>query len=197
MQNRISRLVVIGGGLLLTLGILLHFLRYSFGMQVPSGVLLVTRVLFLALLFLYAVRQRSLTTWILIAMLAGIECGYDLPAISQKLEVVSEIFLRLIKTIIAPLLFGTLVAGIAGHSNMKQLGRIGWKSILYFEAVTTVALFIGLAAINITRAGIGIHLPATVATQGLPTVAPQTAHDLILHIFPENIARAVAEGNVL
>ena len=92
-------------------------------------------------------------------MLAGMEFGHDLPSIATDLDVLSLIFLRLIKTIIAPLLFGTLVVGIAGHADLKQTGRLGWKSILYFEIVTTIALFIGLAAINISRAGVGLKLP--------------------------------------
>ena len=130
-------------------------------------------------------------------MLAGIEFGYDLPAFALKLDILSQIFLRLIKTIIAPLLFGTLVVGIAGHSNLKQVGRMGWKSILYFEIITTIALFIGLAAINISRAGIGIHLPADAAQEAMKIPVKQSFNDVILHIFPENIAKSVAEGNIL
>src|SRR5215470_1923838 len=102
-------------------------------------------------LVLYGVLRRSLTTWILVAMVVGAEVGHDWPAIGISLRVLSQIFLRLIKTIIAPLLFGTLVVGIAGHSNLKQVGRMGVKALVYFEAVTTLALFIGLAAINLTR----------------------------------------------
>jgi proton glutamate symport protein len=102
----------------------------------------------------------------------------------------------MIKTIIAPLLFATLVFGIAGHSDLKQVGRMGWKSILYFEVVTTIALFIGLAAINISKAGMGISMP-TGAHEELEKVPPQTLNDIILHIFPENIAKSIAEGQVL
>src|SRR5205809_7437860 len=97
---------------------------------------------------LLAIKRRSLTTWILISMFIGVELGFSFPEISLKLNVLSGIFLRLIKTIIAPLLFATLVVGIAAHSNLKQVGRMGLKAILYFEIVTTVALFIGLGAIN-------------------------------------------------
>ena len=92
-------------------------------------------------------------------MLIGVEIGLDFPVFSQNLKVLSQIFLRLVKTIIAPILFATLVVGIAGHSSLKQVGRMGWKSILYFEVVTTIALFIGLLAINISGAGKGILLP--------------------------------------
>ena len=88
-------------------------------------------------------KRNNLTTWILFSMVIGAEFGYDFPEVATQLKVVSKIFLKLIKTIIAPLIFGTLVVGIAGHANLKQVGRMGWKSILYFEVVTTLALFIG------------------------------------------------------
>ncbi|MGE3826036.1 MAG: cation:dicarboxylase symporter family transporter, partial [Bacteroidia bacterium] len=109
----------------------------------PPLALTVFRWLALSTLIYYAIVRKSLTTTILISMVIGVEVGLDFPEFSQNLKVLSQIFLRLIKTIIAPLLFATLVYGIAGHSNLKQVGRMGWKSILYFEVVTTIALFIG------------------------------------------------------
>ncbi|MFN8294276.1 MAG: cation:dicarboxylase symporter family transporter [Chitinophagales bacterium] len=154
------------------------------------------RILAILPLLWFGYKKKSLTAWIFISMLIGIEVGYDFPEFSQNLKILSKIFLRLIKTIIAPLLFGTLVVGIAGHSNLKQVGRMGWKSILYFEFVTTLALFIGLAAINFTQAGNGIQLPPSAAHETLPTVK-QSFEEVILHTFPENIAKAVAEGAVL
>ncbi len=158
--------------------------------------LLYLRLLALLPIVYFGYRRKSLTVWILVSMLIGVEIGYDFPVFSQNLKVVSQIFLKLIKTIIAPLLFGTLVYGIAGHSNIKQVGRMGWKSILYFEVVTTIALFIGLAAINLTQAGVGIQLPPVTGVDQLPVVK-QTFTDVLLHTFPENIAKAVAEGAVL
>src|SRR5262249_16992910 len=104
-------------------------------------------------------------------------------------------FLQLIKVIIAPLLFGTLVSGIAGHSDVKSTLRMGVKSIVYFEVVTTLALLIGLAAINISKAGVGVHLAGAAAASPAPARPP--ASEIILHIFPENIAKSVAEGQVL
>jgi len=130
-------------------------------------------------------------------MVIGAEFGHDFPAIASELKVVSKIFLKLIKTIIAPLIFGTLVVGIAGHANLKQVGRMGWKSILYFEVATTIALFIGLVAINISKAGVGIKLPPTTDTHTLDVPPPSTWDEIILHIFPENIAKSIAEGQVL
>jgi proton glutamate symport protein len=144
----------------------------------------------------YAVPRRSLTTWILVSMIVGAEIGHDWPAIGVNLRVLSQIFLRLIKTIIAPLIFSTLVVGIAGHSNLKQVGRMGVKSLIYFEAVTTIALFIGLAAINISKAGVGVQPPAVMPHADAQGVK-QTAADVILHVFPENVAKSVAEGQVL
>jgi proton glutamate symport protein len=126
----------------------------------------------------------------------GASIGYDWPHTAANLQVLSAIFLRLIKTIVAPLIFATLVVGIAGHSNVKQVGRMGIKALIYFEVITTLALFIGLAAINISQAGAGIPQPT--GTVAAPASAPpQKFSDIILHGFPENIAKSVAEGQVL
>ncbi|WP_423148305.1 dicarboxylate/amino acid:cation symporter [Rubrolithibacter danxiaensis] len=163
---------------------------------VPSAILVTVRWLAIASLFFYGIKKKSLTTWILISMVVGASIGHDLPHIALNLQVLSKIFLKLIKTIVAPLLFATLVHGIAGHANLKQVGRMGWKSIVYFEAVTTIALFIGLAAINISKAGVGIKVPPGLHEE-LPKVEAQTATDILLHIFPENIAKSIAEGQIL
>ncbi|MFZ0911711.1 MAG: cation:dicarboxylase symporter family transporter [Candidatus Korobacteraceae bacterium] len=150
----------------------------------------------LAALVVYGCLRRTLTAWIFIAMLLGAAVGHDFPNAATNLRVLALIFLRLIKTIIAPLIFGTLVVGIAGHSNLRQVGRLGLRSIIYFEIVTTIAIFLGLAAINISKAGVGVHLPAAPATETVP-VNKLSAQDTILHIFPENIAKSVADGAVL
>ncbi|MBM3403646.1 MAG: cation:dicarboxylase symporter family transporter [Bacteroidetes bacterium] len=152
---------------------------------------------FLFILILFAISRNTLTTYILVSMLLGAEFGHQLPGIAVHLNVIGKIFLRLIKTIIAPLLFGTLVVGIAGHANLRQIGRLGWKSIIYFEVVSTIALFIGLAAINISQAGIGVNVPANIETSQVPVIQKQSWEDIILHIFPENIARSIYEGQVL
>ncbi len=148
------------------------------------------------LLILFAIQKKSLTTWILISMVIGTEIGLNFPEFSQNLRVLSQIFLRLIKTIIAPILFATLVVGIAGHSNLKQVGRMGWKSILYFEVVTTIALVIGVLAINISKAGVGIVIPQGFE-QDLPEAKPQTWDETILHVFPENFIKSIYHGDVL
>src|SRR6266850_6521676 len=155
------------------------------------------RWLVVAALILFAARRRSLTTWILVAVVAGAVFGLDFPQAATELRILSTIFIRLIRTIIAPLLFATLVVGIAGHSNLKQVGRMGIKALVYFEIVTTLALFIGWAAISISRAGVGITLPPPAPGEQIAPPAAQTWQDIVLHIFPENIAKAVADGEVL
>ena len=165
---------------------------------IPPQVLFTSRWVVIACLILYALVRRSLTTWILVSMVVGTEFGHDWPGVGQHARVLSLIFLKLIKTIIAPLLFATLVYGIAGHPDLKKVGRLGIKSLIYFEVVTTIALFIGLAAINISGAGLGIIPPETgPAAADLPTVQKQSGRDVILHVFPENIAKSIAEGQVL
>lgn len=165
-------------------------------LSVPAWLQLSSRWVAIGSLVAYALLRRSLTAWILVSMVVGAEIGHDWPAVAVNLRLLSLIFLRLIKTIIAPLIFATLVVGIAGHHDLKQVGRMGIKALVYFEVVTTVALFIGLAAINVSRAGVGIQLPPTAKTEQL-AAAKQTAPDVILHVFPENIAKSIAEGQVL
>ena len=165
-------------------------------LSVPAWLQLVSRWVAIGGLVAYALLRRSLTAWILVSMVVGAEIGHDWPVVAVNLRLLSLIFLRLIKTIIAPLIFATLVVGIAGHHDLRQVGRMGIKALVYFEVVTTVALFIGLAAINVSRAGVGIQLPPTAKTEQL-AAAKQTAPDVILHVFPENIAKSIAEGQVL
>lgn len=164
--------------------------------ELPHGLLPVFRwaVAFFALGF--ALKKKSLTHWIFVSMVVGTVVGYELPEVAKNLNVLSKIFMKLVKCVIAPLLLGTLLTGIAGHSNMKQLGRLGLKALIYFEIVTTFALLIGLAAINLTEAGKGIIQNPEMASD-IPKLAPKSASEIILHIFPENIARSIAEGEVL
>jgi proton glutamate symport protein len=144
----------------------------------------------------WAYRRRTLTAWILVSMLVGAEIGHDFPAVGVGMRLLSQVFIRMIKTIIAPLLFATLVVGIAGHPNLRHVGRMGVKALLYFEVVTTLALLIGLAAINLTQAGVGVQAPPELLAAGV-TGAKQTMSEVVLHAFPENVAKAVAEGQVL
>ncbi len=193
MNKRKSAILVF---IVLTITAIIHLIDvYNFNSISPLF-LRVLRWVFIATLALFAIYKQSLTTWILTSMVIGIEIGLDYPVFAQNLKVLSQIFLRMVKTIIAPILFSTLVVGIAGHSDLKQVGRMGWKSILYFEVVTTLALIIGLLAINISQAGVGIHIPPGFH-QDLPEAAPQTWQDVVLHIFPENIVKSIYNGDVL
>ena len=174
----------------------LHVLNYQLNIAIQQEVLFVSRWLFVLSMSIFAWQKKSLTTWILTAMIIGTEIGLDFPAFSQNLQFLSKIFLRLVKTIVAPLLFATLVVGIAGHGNLKQVGRMGWKSILYFEVVTTLALVIGLFFINLTKAGVGIIVPEGLL-KDLPEAKIKTWQDHIIDIFPENIVKSIYDGNVL
>ncbi|OJY90945.1 MAG: dicarboxylate/amino acid:cation symporter [Sphingobacteriales bacterium 40-81] len=206
---------------------ILHFIHFENWITLPEQLLFISRWIVIVSLVVFALYKKSLTTWILVAMAVGVELGLDFPAFTLNLQFLSKIFLRLVKTIVAPLLFSTLVVGIASHSNLKQVGRMGWKSILYFEVVTTFALVIGIIFINITKAGEGITVPEKLLKelphssekqmqekmiavldsahiahppdllQRLPDTAPKTWQDHILDIFPENIIKSIYEGNVL
>ncbi len=181
---------------LLAVAALLHVTNFYGGLSIPEIVLIGSRWITWVFVILFAIKKRSLTTWILVSMIIGIELGLNFPDFSQNLQVLSQIFLRLIKTVIGPILFATLVVGIAGHSDLKQVGRMGWKSILYFEVVTTLALVIGIIAINLSQAGAGIVLPEGF-NQDLPEAKPQTWQQVVVHVFPENIIKSIYHGDVL
>ena len=143
-----------------------------------------------------ALKRLSLTAWIFIGMAAGVALGAFAPGVARQLGPISAIFLRLIRSIIAPLIFGTLVYGIAGGGDLKRMGRIGLKAIVYFEVVTTFALFLGLAAVNLVRPGVGMKLAQTSAEAALPHERP-SAGSTIEHVFPASIIDAMARGDVL
>lgn len=194
-QKSLYTLIFIG----FTIAVILGLVDYYEVAEIPDAVHNGVRWLTLLLMVVLGFMRRSLTTWIVISMFVGVELGFSLPAFSKELNVLSGIFLRLIKTIISPLIFATLVVGIAAHSNLKQVGRMGLKAILYFEIVTTVALFIGLAAINLTKAGEGAQLVQveTAQVDKAGQLLKQEKKNHLLEIFPENLAKAVAEGQVL
>ncbi|MBN8731416.1 MAG: cation:dicarboxylase symporter family transporter [Acidobacteria bacterium] len=140
--------------------------------------------------------RLSLTAWIFVGMAAGIALGAAAPEVARQLTPVSAIFLRLIKSIIAPLLFGTLVAGIAGSGSVKAMGRIGLKSIVYFEIVTTIALVLGLSAVNLVKPGEGMRLERTAAEAAVSAKPPDLA-GILEHTFPSSVIDAMAKGEVL
>jgi proton glutamate symport protein len=142
------------------------------------------------------VKRLSLTAWIFAGMAAGVALGLAAPGFAQHLAPAGNVFLRLIKSIIAPLLFGTLVYGIAGAGSLKAMGRIGLKALVYFELVTTVALFLGLGVVNLLRPGDGVKLEKTAAESTLAAPAPGAAA-FLEHLFPSSIVDAMARGEVL
>ena len=178
----------------------LIFLIESALPTMDSTLFKVLRYLIIAYLFLISFKRKKLSLWIFSSMILGVEVGMDFPVFALEMERFGKIFLRLIKSLVAPLIFATLVVGIAGHSNLKQVGRIGLKSILYFELVTTIALFIGLLAINISKAGVGVHVEARAQDKekSVELLAQKTEHkDHFVEIFPENFAKSMVENQVL
>lgn len=162
-----------------------------------------------------AIARRNLTTWILTCLVLGVFVGLDFPNIAMAMQPLSQGFIKLVKTIVGPILFATLVFGIAGHADLKSVGRMAWKSMLYFVCATTCAIFIGLFVINLTKAGVGVDV-ANMPHEVLPKTAGLTTGDALAleHIdesthwlykfnvfvrdtFPENIVKSVYENKVL
>ena len=143
-----------------------------------------------------AVQRRSLLVWTFLAMLAGAVLGADAPNVAEQMKFVGDIFLRLIRMIVAPLIFGGIVTGIAGHGELKGVGRVAIKSIVFFEVVTTIGLVIGWIAINLSQAGVGVALPAA-GQATVPYTHSEGWQQILLNIFPENIAQAVAQNQIL
>src|SRR5690349_2732935 len=153
-QNRVGLITL----LFITVAALLGVLKDFNVVNVPDNVMMAIRWILAIELVVYAIMRKNLTTWILVCMVLGIFVGIDYPHVAVALQPLSKGFIKLVKTIVGPILFGTLVYGIAGHSDLKQVGRMAWKSMLYFYFATTVALFVGLAAINISQAGVGVKI---------------------------------------
>ncbi|MGD0442861.1 MAG: cation:dicarboxylase symporter family transporter [Edaphobacter sp.] len=193
LKTKSERFLLLSAMVLFPAGIALGLAQ-----QPLSHIGIALRCAAIGLLSVFAWQRRSLTAWIFVAMVAGAELGFDAPAVAVNLRVFSDIFLRLIKTIVAPLILATLITGIAGHGDLKSVGRMGLKSLLYFEVATTLALVIGLIAINLSHAGVGLTLHASASSsEPIPASAPIRWQDFLLHIFPENIAKSVAEGQIL
>jgi len=147
---------------------------------------------------LRALRNLSLTWWIFIGMGLGIAIGWTAPEFAATLKPLSNVFLRMIKSVVVPIIFGTLVIGIAGHGDdLKRIGRLAVKSISYFWLMTSVALAIGLIAVNITRPGVGVILPRPDPHAPIPVPAPTTFGGFLEHIVPRSIFEAAADNEVL
>jgi proton glutamate symport protein len=142
-------------------------------------------------------RKPSLMNWTFVAMAAGVELGVDAPHFAAQLRLPGDLFLRLIRMIVAPLLFATITTGIAGHKELKSVGRVAIKALIYFEVVTTLGLLIGTVAMNLSGAGWGITVPPSPEGVVPAAAAPQGWQQIVLNIFPENIAQAVAQNQIL
>lgn len=199
----------------ITLAIIVTFL-YEFNfVDISPNIMIGVRWVSASVLFLNALTRRNLTTWILTCLVIGVFVGLDFPDLAVALHPLSQGFIKLVKTIVGPILFATLVFGIAGHSDLKSVGRMAWKSMLYFLCATTCAIFIGLAVINITKAGAGVDI-AQMPHEELPATSALTETDqkvlddisenvhgvfkfaaFIRDSFPENIVKSVYENKVL
>ena len=186
-------------GALLFLGICaaaLWFAGVAAGFLHATALGIILRVIGLALAAVICVKRSSLLSWTLLSMLAGVELGLDAPHAAVQARFLGDLFLRLIRMIISPLLFATITTGIAGHGQLRSIGRVALKALVYFEVVTTLGLIIGAAAMYVSGAGWGIALPA--ATAAVPVAQPpQSWQTILLNIFPENIAQAVAQNQIL
>ena len=149
----------------------------------------------------------STTTQIFIGLVVGIGIGYLWPSsdvngvhvagAAENIKPIADAFLRMIKMIIAPLLFSTLVLGIAGTGDLKAMGRIGLKAIIYFEVATTIALFLGLGLVNVFQPGAGVQVTVTQSIADLASKRPLTGWELLTHLFPTSVVQAMAEGEIL
>ena len=144
-------------------------------------------------------RVPGITTQIFIGLLLGVLVGYLWPGLGVAIKPLADAFLRMIKMIIAPLLFATLVVGIAGTGDITSMGRIGLKAVVYFEAATTIALFLGLAIVNIFKPGAGLAMPIGADTAAAAAMAQNQQHawDIFLHLFPTSVIDAMARGDIL
>jgi proton glutamate symport protein len=189
-SNRSLTILMAVAGVLFAAGMATGLLQW------PSALGLALRWGAIVLLLPFAARRRSLLVWTFFAMLAGAELGVDAPRIAAQTHFLGDIFLRLIRMIVAPLIFAGIATGIAGHSELRSVGRVALKSLIFFEVVTTFGLILGAVAIDFTQAGAGVALPVVTGVAA-PASHPQGWQQILLNIFPENIAKAVAENQIL
>jgi aerobic C4-dicarboxylate transport protein len=145
---------------------------------------------------------RHLYAQVLCAIVLGILLGYFYPEVGEQMKPLGDAFIKLIKMLIAPIIFCTVVHGIASMEDMKKVGRVGLKALIYFEAMTTLALVIGLIVVNLWQPGVGMNVdPATLDTKGIETYAAkaeeQSTVEFLLHIIPATVVGAFAEGEIL
>jgi len=190
-KDRVAALALLVGAMLVAVGIAIPFVHVS-------PIAAVCRWIGIVAFFLFVVRRPSLMTWTFLAMLAGVELGIDAPQVAAQVRLPGDLFLRLIRMIVAPLLFATITTGIAGHNELKSVGRVAVKALVLFEVVTTLGLIIGVMAMNLSGAGWGVVVPAAIETAPPAAAqAPQNWQQIILNLFPNNIAEAVVQNQIL
>src|SRR5438309_10104514 len=143
--------------------------------------------------------RPSLTTQIIIGLVVGVMIGWLRPELGNRVYFLRDIFLNLIKSIIGPLVFSTLVVGIAGGGDLRKVGRMGVKALVYFEVVTTAALFIGLAVVNLAKPGIGVPLVSNQSNvvQQIGDNHPQSLIETLVHVFPSSVVDSLVRGDIL
>ncbi len=143
--------------------------------------------------------RPSLTSQILIGLVAGVLIGWLRPEWGNSIYFLRDIFLNLIKSIIGPLVFSTLVVGISGGGSLRKVGRMGVKALVYFEVITTAALFLGLAVVNLTKPGVGVPLVASAgeAVQNIGESHPRTLIETLVHVFPASVVDSLVRGDIL
>ena len=190
-KDRVAALALLVGAMLVAVGIAIPFVHVS-------PIAAVCRWIGIVAFLLFVVRRPSLMTWTFLAMLAGVELGIDAPQVAAQVRLPGDLFLRLIRMIVAPLLFATITTGIAGHNELKSVGRVAVKALVLFEVVTTLGLVIGVMAMNLSGAGWGVVVPAAIETAPPAAAqAPQNWQQIILNLFPNNIAEAVVQNQIL
>ena len=190
-KDRVAALALLVGAMLVAVGIAIPFVHVS-------PIAAVCRWIGIVAFLLFVVRRPSLMTWTFLAMLAGVELGIDAPQVAAQVRLPGDLFLRLIRMIVAPLLFATITTGIAGHNELKSVGRVAVKALVLFEVVTTLGLIVGVMAMNLSGAGWGVVVPAAIETAPPAAAqAPQNWQQIILNLFPNNIAEAVVQNQIL
>ncbi len=144
-----------------------------------------------------AIRRPSLMRWTFVFIIGGIELGLDAPHLAAHVRLPVDLFLRLIRMIVAPLLLATITTGIAGHKELRSVGRVAFRALILFEVVTTLGLLIGAVAMRLSGAGWAVALPSPLKTSSVAVEAGRTWQQTVLNIFPENIAQAVAQNQIL
>jgi proton glutamate symport protein len=142
-------------------------------------------------------RGPSLMTSTLLGLFAGVEIGLDSPHFAVELRFLGDLFLRSVRMIVAPLLFATITTGIAGHSELRSVGRVAIKSLILFEVITTLGLLLGAVAIDLSGAGWGVALPSGLDSVTAPSQGVQSWQQVVVNLVPENLAQAVAQNQIL